>query len=410
MGEINDSVSHLRNKLVDLLRGRNAVRSPAVDSAIRTVPRHLFVPGVPLEDAYANEAVYTKHDETSAASISAASQPEIVAMMLEQLQLRPGQRVLELGAGTGYNAALIGAIVGEGGHVITIDIDQDLVDGAREHLAAASVRNVEVVLADGALGHPPAAPYDRLIATVGAFETPTSWLEQLAPGGRLVVPLRLAGAVSRSIILERDANGWADRGSEMAVFMPLRGIGDDARRTIDLTGTGEVTLQAHKDNHECEQAALAGILNSTRHETWTGVLFGSGVSFEWLDLWLACRLDNPIMRMNVEPAAKERGLVSPMFPTVAMATATSNSLAYLTIRTAPSAADGGKQFEVGVIGHGSAGPDLAERVRSDIVTWAQDSRTRSVRFALPDTPPAADPDHGRFVLHRPHRPITVTWE
>lgn len=92
----------------------------------------------------------------------------------------------------------------------------------------------------------------------------------------------------------------------MTVFMPLRGIGDDGRRIVDLTGTGEVTLQAHQDNDGATDAdSLAGVLETPRHQVWTGVLFAPGVSFEWLDLWLACRLANPLMRMNVEPAAKD---------------------------------------------------------------------------------------------------------
>ncbi|MGH3852518.1 MAG: methyltransferase, FxLD system, partial [Pseudonocardiaceae bacterium] len=296
--------SDLRTELVDLLRHQNTVRTSAVDSALRSVPRHLFVPGFSLEEAYANEAVYTKHDDSGGACLSAASQPAIVAMMLEQLHLEPGQHVLELGAGTGYNAAVMAAIVGEAGQVTTLDVDEDLVEGARDHLDAAAVTNVDVVLGDGALGHPDAAPYDRVIATVGAFETPPAWLGQLAPHGRLVVPLRLAGAASRSIIFERDQDGWGSPGSEMTVFMPLRGIADDARRIIDLTGGGEVTLQAHQDNDGAtDPSALAGVLATARHEVWTGVLFAPRVSFEWLDLWLACRLANPIMRMNVEPAA-----------------------------------------------------------------------------------------------------------
>ena len=412
VSDTSASASDLRTKLVDLLRDQDIVRTPAVDAALRSVPRHLFLPGVSRKEAYANEAVYTKHDDSSSASISAASQPAMVAMMLEQLQLQPGARVLELGAGTGYNAALMAAIVGQAGHVTTIDVDEDLVDDAREHLNAAAITNVDVVLGDGALGHHQAAPYDRVIATVGAFETPTAWLDQLAPHGRLVVPLRLAGAASRSIIFERDQGGWSSRGSEMAVFMPLRGIADDARRIIDLTGDGEVTLQAHQDNDGAtDPGALAGVLGTARHEVWTGVLFAPMVSFEWLDLWLACRLANPLMRMNVEPAAKHSGLVSPMFPTVAMATTTPDgSLAYLTIRRAAPAPDGGKMYEVGVIGHGPTGQYLAKHVGQDISTWDTGLRTRSVHIAIPDTPPAANPDQGRFVLHRPHHPITVTWE
>lgn len=399
----------LRANLADRLR-RDTVQTPEVEAAIRDVPRHLFLPGMSLEQAYADDPVYTKHD--GGVSISAASQPRIVAMMLEQLHLEPGHRVLEVGAGTGYNAALMAAIVGASGHITAVDIDEDLVEGARAHLTAGGVTNVDVVLGDGAFGYLDGALYDRVIATVGAVETPTAWLDQLAPAGRLVVPLRLAGAASRSIIFERDQDGWISRGSEMCTFMPLRGVGDDARGTVDLTGTGAVTLQTHRDNsHATDPDTFIGVLDTPRYEAWTGVLFGPGESFEWLYLWLACALANPLMRMNVEPAAKERGLVSPMFPTVAMSTsAADGSLAYLTLRPAASAPDGSRQYEVGVLGHGPTGQQLATHVGQQITRWDQGFRRSNVTFALPDAPPAAQPDAGRFVLHRPHHPITVTWE
>ncbi len=406
------SPEELRNQLTDTLVKDDTIRTRQVEDAIRTVPRHLFVPGVPLTEAYADDAVYTKTDG-SGTSISAASQPRIVALMLEQLHIAPAQRILELGAGTGYNAALMGHLTGPEGQVTTIDVDDDLVDSAAQHLTAADATNVDVVLADGVLGHPDGAPYDRVIATVGAWEVPVSWLEQLAPTGRLVVPLRLAGAASRSITFEREGDGWVSRDSHMAVFMPLRGIGDDARRIIDLTGDGRVTLQAHKDNqHATDARALLGVLEHPAYEEWTGVHFVPMESFEWLDLWLACCLDNPLMRMNVEPAAKESGLVRPMFPAVAMSTtAADGSLAYLTIRRAAPTPDGGRRFEVGVIGHGPTGQQLAEHVSREITAWDSTFRNRTVRFALPDTSPApAQKATGRFVLDRPHRPLTITWQ
>ncbi|MFE9187937.1 methyltransferase, FxLD system [Micromonospora haikouensis] len=400
--------AELRTELVDRLRSENIIRTSTVEAAMRQTPRHLFLPGVPAEQAYADGPVYTKTDGRGT-SISAASQPRIVAMMLEQLAARPGHRIMEAGAGTGYNAALLAAIVGDTGRVVTIDVDDDLVDGARKHLAAAGVANVEVVRGDGALGHPDGAPYDRIIATVGAWETPTAWLEQIAPDGRLVVPLRLRGAASRSIIFERYDGGWRDVGSELAVFMPLRGIGDDARRLVPLTDEQDVTLQVHKDQ-DVDPAALAGVLDSERHETWTGVLFPPMVPYEWLDLWLACRLDNAIMRMNAQPQAIERGTVAPMFPWGAMATTCGPDLAYLTIRPAPPAADGGKRYEVGVIGHGPSGKDLAQQVADEARLWDTDYRARTVRFEIPDAPAGENPSAGRFVLPRPHHPITVTWQ
>jgi protein-L-isoaspartate(D-aspartate) O-methyltransferase len=301
------------------------------------------------------------------------------------------------------------AIVGETGHVTTIDVDADLVEGAREHLTAAAAGNVEVILGDGALGYPEGAPYDRIIATVGAFEVPDAWLRQLAPGGRLVVPLRLRGTSSRSIIFERGEDGWHSRGSRLAVFMPLRGIGDDARRIVTLTSQEDVTLQVHKDQ-AADAAALAGVLDTGRHEDWTGVLFPPDVPYEWLELWLCLRLGNALMRMSVQPSAKDRGQVTPMFPWGSMATVCGRDLAYLTTRRAPPAEGGGKLYEVGVIGHGPAGLELAHEMAEEIRTWDKGYRDRAVQFELPDSPASSDPASGRVVLDRPARPITITWQ
>lgn len=404
--------AELRARLTESLVKKGKVSSPAVEAAFLAVPRHCFVPGSPLPEAYADDAVYTKWG-ADGARISAASQPTIVALMLEQLGIEPGNRILEIGAGTGYDAALMATITGEAGHVTAVDVDEDLVDGARAHLTTAGVSGVDVILGDGALGAPAAAPYDRIIATVGAHEVPRPWLDQLRPGGRLVVPVRLRGAVSRSIVFERGNEGWTSTGSEMAVFMPLRGIGDDARRVIDLTGDGQVTLQTHKDNvlATADTSSLDGVLATDRHVEWTGVHFVPMESFEWLDLWLSLRLDDPLMRMEAKAEAREQGLVTPMFPTVAMATAAGNgSLAYLTIRPADPADDGTRRYEVGVIGHGPSAPRLAVSVAREITAWNDTFRSRTVRFHLPDRPEPTAPDTGRFLLDRPRTPITVTWE
>lgn len=400
--------SDLRTDLIDELCAEKIIRTPGVEAAMRGTPRHLFLPGVPLEQAYADEPVYTKTD-TRGTSISAASQPRIVAMMLEQLDVRPGQRIMEAGAGTGYNAALLAAVVGDSGRVVTIDVDEDLVEGARKHLATAGVANVDVVHGDAALGHPEGAPYDRIIAAVGAYETPTAWLKQLAPDGRLVVPLRLRGAASRSIIFERYDGGWRDQGSELAVFMPLRGIGDDARRIVVLTPEQDVILQVHRDQ-QVGATELAGVLETERRKIWTDVFFSRMEPYEWMDLWLACRLDSAIMRMNVQPTAIQRGAVAPMFQWGAMATTRGADIAYLTTRLALARPDGSRRYEVGVIGHGPNGRDLAHHVSEEIRTWHASYRSRRVCFEIPDAHAEADPSVGRFLLARPHHPITVAWQ
>src|SRR5918994_6318426 len=115
--------------LVDALLSAGAITSPRVEAAFRAVPRHLFVPHVPVEAAYRNEAIPTKMLDGRA--VSSASQPSIVAVMLEQLDVAPGQRVLEIGAGTGYNAALLAAL---GAEVTSVELQPEVADAARRHL------------------------------------------------------------------------------------------------------------------------------------------------------------------------------------------------------------------------------------------------------------------------------------
>jgi protein-L-isoaspartate(D-aspartate) O-methyltransferase len=255
------NADRLRHALVDQLGEQGAVQSAAVESALRAVPRHVFVPGVSAEVAYADDTVPIKRD-ASGTPISAASQPTIVALMLEQLDVRPGQRVLEIGAATGYNAALLAHLAGDDDRVTTVEVDDDLVEGTRVNLAAAGRGGMRVVHWDGAFGCAAGAPYDRIIATVGAHDLPPAWLEQLAEGGRLVAPLRLRGSVTRSVALERDPHRrgvWRAVDHQMCGFMPLRGgIADDPRRVVPLTADVSVTLHAHQDQ-TVDPAPLAGV-------------------------------------------------------------------------------------------------------------------------------------------------------
>ncbi|MFJ6619619.1 methyltransferase, FxLD system [Kitasatospora sp. NPDC091335] len=403
------TADQLRDALTErLLTGRQITSGP-VEHAFRTVPREHFLPGFPLDVAYADNPTYTKTDG-SGTQISAASQPTIVAMMLEQLAAQPGETVFEAGAGTGVNAAYMGHIVGPNGHVVAVDVDEDLVDGARKHLADAGVTNVDVVLGDGALGHPETGPYDRVIATVSTSEMPTPWLQQVKPGGRIVLPLRLRGTASRVIAFERAEDGWASVNDRLAVFMPLRGSMDDERRTVALTSQGDVTLQVHKDQSDAVDAAtLLGVLDTERHERWTGVTVPAGTTYEYHDLWLALTLPHSIMRMSVAKTAQDRG-VTPMLPWGAMATVQDGSLAYLTLRAAEPGSDGLKVYETGVVGHGPDGAALADLVSEQLRTWNTGFRDRTLRFELPDTAATPDPAAGRFVLDRPNHPITVIWE
>ena len=177
------SLAGLRERLVAEVLQTSGIRDERIAAALRDVPRHLFLPHLPPEDAYLDDAIVTKRD-ADGQPISSSSQPAIMAIMLDQLTLAPGQRVLEIGAGTGYNAALMRHIVGPSGTVVSVDIDEDVADRARGHLASAGYPDVTVVAADGAEGYPPGAPYDRVIATVGVSDLAPAWLtrRRRAPG------------------------------------------------------------------------------------------------------------------------------------------------------------------------------------------------------------------------------------
>lgn len=400
----------LRNALVDQLLADGHARTPAVETALRSVPRHVFVPEASLEDAYANAPVHIKYD-TDGTSISCASQPGVVALMLDQLDAQPGERILELGAGAGYNAGLLAHMVGESGHVTTLDVDDDLVEGARAHLAAAGITNAEAVTRDGALGYAEAAPYDRIIATVGAHGVPHAWLQQLAPGGRLLVPQRLKGTVSRSIAYEQRDGRWVSLGSEMNTFMPLRrGIADDDRRMIPLSMDGAVRLQAPA-GLSIDADALAGVLDQPRTEEWTGMTVRAMESPEWMELFVTCSLPSGLIRMLFPQSAKGGLLTEDPYPS-STAVVDKGAVTYLARRLSEKRTpEGGKLWEFGVIGHGPGSDELAARVADAIRTWDREYRSREATFEIEllDAP-SIERRPGLFALDTPLNRIVVDWQ
>jgi protein-L-isoaspartate(D-aspartate) O-methyltransferase len=208
--------------LVAHLRETGALTDPRVAAAFCDVLRHRFLPGRRLSEIYEDAAILTKVGEQGV-PMSSSSQPAIMAVMLEQLGPRPGHRVLEIGAGTGYNAALLAHLVGPDGGVVSVDIDEELCVQARANLAGAGVEGVEVVHADGAGGWPAGAPYDAIMLTASASDLACAWVDQLAPGGRLVLPLILAGPMQLSVALEKRDGLLTSNSVAWCGFMPLRG-------------------------------------------------------------------------------------------------------------------------------------------------------------------------------------------
>ena len=231
----------LRRQLVRGLRRNGFLRDDTVAEALSTVPRHVFVPDRPLKAVYRDEALITK--QLDGVPVSSSSQPSIMAIMLEQLQLEPGQHVLEIGAGTGYNAALIARLVGAKGRVTTVDIDPEIAARAKANIRSADFNNVHVVTGDGGAAFADDAPYDRIIATASCWQVPPRWVEQLKDGGLLVLPFRLNGA-HISLALRKQGGDLISTGASTCGFMPLRGAFGPSyeRRHDDATASADGDL------------------------------------------------------------------------------------------------------------------------------------------------------------------------
>ncbi len=384
MTTITNSPDILRAAMVDNIKAAGHATSPAVEQAMRTIPRHAFVPEASIEDAYADIAVITK-SASDGSALSCASVPTIVAMMLDQLQVQPGNRVLEIGAGTGYNAALVAQLTGPGGAVTTVDIDPEVTAGARRGLDATGNEQVEVITRDGSLAAPENAPYDRIIFTVGAWDlTPAFW-EQLAPGGRLVVPLRWRGQ-TRSVAFVRDGDALISDSIELCGFVPM--IGQEGERGAAIDADGLVTLYWDVDQ-AIDTEKLQGVLDQPKQTAWSGVTVGPYDSFDGIWLRITGR-DSRICRISADRAAVNAGLCTPAIPTRSPALAEGDSLAYLAIRKVEEG-----RSELGAIGHGVHGRYLARQLSAEIESWNHDRNARpTVRAYLAATArsmPSSDP-------------------
>lgn len=222
----------MRRGLASELERSGSLESPSVRRAFLAVPRERFVAEVAardgLERVYRDEVIVTAFDDRGF-PISSSSQPGIMAPMLERLELREGHRVLEVGAGTGYNAALLAEIVGPRGTVASVELDEALARRARAALRENGSR-VRVVRGDGREGWERGAPYDRIVVTAATGELPLAWLTQLNEGGLLELPLWVdrLGQVQAVVTFKRRGDRLVSVAVLWGGFMPLRGEGDSA--------------------------------------------------------------------------------------------------------------------------------------------------------------------------------------
>jgi len=177
-----------RIKLIERLKRYGYIRSKEVENAMMSIRREDFVPPSVRRYAYDDTPLEIGFGQTISA-------PHMVAMMCEELELKKGLKILEIGAGSGYHSAVISRIIGEEGRIHSIERIPELAEFARRNLEKAGIKNVEVIEGDGSLGLPEFAPYDRILVTCSAPDIPEHLIEQLKEGGIILIPVGKAFSV-----------------------------------------------------------------------------------------------------------------------------------------------------------------------------------------------------------------------
>ena len=208
--EQQDQYGKQRRELVDELRAQGISSSRVLDVMLE-VPRHEFVPAAYRQGAYANHPLPIGHEQT-------ISQPYIVAYMTEAAEIAPGEKVLEIGTGSGYQAAVLAKMARE---VYSIEIIPELAQGARTALSRLGYKNVEVRTGNGYLGWPEKAPFDAIVVTAAPDEVPQALVEQLAPKGTMVVPV--GTGYQQMAIITKTESGVVERRTIPVRFVPMVG-------------------------------------------------------------------------------------------------------------------------------------------------------------------------------------------
>lgn len=397
----------LRNDLVDRLAVDHAAKGftlrPEVEAAMRIVPRELYTPGVPLEEAYENTAVITK--QRGEETISSVSAPFLIAEMLGQaadaLEGLKGRHVLEIGSG-GYNASLLRELVGRSGSVTTVDIDPEVTDRAAACLAAAGYNDVTVVCADAEQPIEPGRRYDLIIVTAGAWDVPPAWRDQLIDEGVLVVPLRTFG-MTRSWALRRSGDRLESASHRQCGFVSVQGAGAHEMRYVDIADGVHLRLD---EGQQVDPAAVAGLLTQPRQEAWAGLSLPPRTVLSDMDLWLATRLTREVSEFVVLSAQEEAvasGVVAPAWRFGSPATVHDGSFAYRSALRWT-----GRMFDLGAYAHGSAAAAAAGRMVEHMRAWVDAGSPSPVLHVLPARIPDGDLPDGA-VLDKRHSRVVLTF-
>ncbi|WJK41600.1 methyltransferase, FxLD system [Solwaraspora sp. WMMA2056] len=378
---------------------------PEVEAALRVVPRELYTPGVPLEEAYRGDsAVITKR--RGAETVSSVSAPWLIAEMLGQaadafdggLQ---GRHVLEVGSG-GYNASLLRELVGPSGSVTTVDIDPDVTERAVACLAAAGYGDVTVVCADAERLIEPGRRFDLIIVTAGAWDVPESWVAQLLEDGVLVVPLRTFG-MTRSWALRRVGDRLVSHSQRLCGFVAMQGAGAHEMRYVDIADGVHLRLD---EGEQITAESVAGLLSQPREQVWAGVSLPPRTVLADLDLWLAVRLSAEVDQfvvLSAQQEAVDAGVVVPAWRFGTPAALHEGTFFY---RSALAWTDG--RFDVGACAHGPDAAAAAQRMVAHMRDWVDGGEPSPALQVLPAATPDGDLPAGT-VLDKRHSRVVLTF-
>ncbi len=215
---MEDDMYLQREKLVDSLKNYGVIKSDLVEKAMKAVPREEFLPEEVKSQAYFDHPLPIGEGQTISA-------PHMVAIIAEKLDLQKGMKILEIGTGFGYNAAVIAEIVGEDGHVFSIDRIDSLAEIAIDNLKRTGYdKNVTVIIGDGTLGLPSETPFARIYVTAGAPKIPETLKEQLEIEGKLIIPVGTTNYNQELIMIEKiDEDQFKSKSLGGVAFVPLIG-------------------------------------------------------------------------------------------------------------------------------------------------------------------------------------------
>lgn len=414
VSEGEDELAEERARLAESLRA-SGFAGATVSEAFLAVRRHVFLPQESSGQAYEDTAIVIKSD-ADGLPVSASTQPAMMAVMLEQLGLTVGHRVLEIGTGTGYNAALIAEIVGDSGSVVTMDVEPDLVDQARASLAAAGFADVTVLCGDGADGVPGRAPYDRIIVTAGVWDLAPQWLAQLRVCGRIVAPISVRG-IQLAAAFEHAVTHWVGRSARRCGFIRMTGPSAGPETVVPL-GPQPGLHALVTDGLVPEPGPLHEALSGPEADVSvsSGPRVGGIAELADLDLWLA--LTEPgLSRLNMMGRHEGRAnqaqqRIADRMPLGGFVEYDSAGQLGVAALAVPSGlAQNDHPLGVAVNGYGPGGPALAAHLAGRAAVWDGLGRpgTCGMELAVYPAGTRAEALEGSLIIRRPTAVLVAGW-